>query len=79
MESTSDRFFSGASAQFVRAALDLVSYPGGLRRAAAAAPPSVATLDWERIHDRLVAALREAIDGTAVPPPNEAVYRLLPD
>ncbi|MCK9389309.1 MAG: glycosyltransferase family 1 protein [Sulfuritalea sp.] len=69
----------GASAQFVRAALDLVSYPGALHRAAAAAPPSVAALDWERIHQRLVAALRDAIDGIAVPSPNEAAHRMLPD
>jgi len=69
----------GISAQFVRAALDLVSYPGGLRRAAAAAPQSVAALDWECIHQRLVAALRDAIGGIAVPSPNEAAHRMLPD
>ncbi|OHC64756.1 MAG: glycoside hydrolase [Rhodocyclales bacterium GWA2_65_19] len=51
----------GASAQFVRAALDLVTRPGALRQAATAAPHSVAALDWERIHELLVETLRDAI------------------
>jgi glycosyltransferase involved in cell wall biosynthesis len=69
----------GASDQFVRAALDLVTRPGARRRIAAAAPQSVAALDWERIHEQLVAALHEAIARPAVPAANEAIYRFLPD
>ncbi|MCF8173703.1 MAG: glycosyltransferase family 1 protein [Burkholderiaceae bacterium] len=57
----------GASDQFERAALDLVTRPDTLRKAAAAAPASVAALDWDRIHDRLVAALREAMILPATP------------
>lgn len=69
----------GASDQFVRAALDLVTRPGARRRAADAAPHSVAMLDWELIHDRLVAALRDAIASPASPAANESSYRYLPD
>ena len=69
----------GASDQFVRAALDLVSRPHARRRAVEAAPVSVAALDWERIHDRLVAALREAITLPAVPTLDAATFRFLPD
>jgi len=70
----------GASDQFVRVALDLVTRPGVLQRSAEAAPQSVATLDWERIHDRLVAALREAIAPPVVPATNnESAFRFLPD
>ncbi len=69
----------GASDQFVRAALDLVTRPGARRRAAEAAPQSVAALDWERIHDRLEDALREAIGRPLHPAANESIYHLLPD
>ncbi|MDP2823723.1 MAG: glycosyltransferase family 1 protein [Sulfuritalea sp.] len=69
----------GAGDQFVRAALDFVTRPGARRRAAAAAPLSVAALDWERIHEQLLAALREAIARPAVPAANESIYRFLPD
>ena len=69
----------GASDQFVRAALDLVTYPGALRRAVAAAPPSVAVLDWERIHEQLLAALREAIARPAIAAPDAARFCFLPD
>ncbi len=69
----------GASDQFVRAALDLVTRPQARRRAAAAAPHSVAALDWEHIHEQLVAALREAIARPALPPEGEAMYRFLAD
>ena len=69
----------GASDQFVRAALDLVTRPGARRRAAEAAPQSVAALDWERIHDSLVAALQDAIAGPAITPANEPAYRFLPE
>ncbi len=70
---------AGASDQFVRAALDLVTRPGARRRAVVAAPHSVAMLDWELIHDRLVAALRDAIAHPASVAANEAAYRFLPD
>ena len=70
----------GASDHFVRVALDLVTRPGVRQRCAEAAPQSVAALDWERIHDRLVAALREAIAQPAVPAAkSESVYGFLPD
>ena len=69
----------GASDQFVRAALDLVTRPGVRQRAAGAAPRSVAMLDWDLIHDRLVAALRDAIAHPASPAADEANYRFLPD
>ena len=69
----------GASDQFVRGALDLVTRPQARRRAAAAAPCSVAALDWEHIHEQLVAALRDAIARPALPPEGEAVYRFLAD
>ncbi len=69
----------GAGDQFVRAALDLVTRPGALRRAAAAAPASVAALDWDRIHDQLVAALREAMARPAIPAPDAASFCLLSD
>lgn len=64
----------GASDQFVRAALDLVTRPGALRRASMAAPWSVAALDWEIIHDRLVEVLCEAIAGPEVPVRDESLY-----
>lgn len=67
----------GASDQFVRAALDLVTRPGARHRAAAAAPRSVAALDWERIHEQLLAALREAIARPMSPPAREAAYRCI--
>lgn len=69
----------GASEQFVRAALDLVTRAGARRRAAEAAPRSVAALDWERIHDRLVAALRDAIAQPAMAAANASMYGILPD
>ncbi|MCX7147120.1 MAG: glycosyltransferase family 1 protein [Sulfuritalea sp.] len=69
----------GASDQFVRAALDLVTRPGARYRAATAAPQSVASLDWERIHDRLVTALRDAIDRPTIAATNESIYHFLPD
>ncbi len=69
----------GASDQFVRGALDLVTRPLARRRAAMAAPHSVAALDWEHIHDQLVAALRDAIARPALPPADEAVYGFLAD
>jgi glycosyltransferase involved in cell wall biosynthesis len=69
----------GASDQFVRAALDLVTRPGVRQRAAEAAPRSVAMLDWDLIHDRLVAALRDAIAHPASPAADESNYRFLPD
>jgi glycosyltransferase involved in cell wall biosynthesis len=69
----------GASDQFVRAALDLVTRPGVRQRAAGAAPRSVAMLDWDLIHDRLVAALRDAIAHPASPAADESNYRFLPD
>ena len=69
----------GASDQFVRAALDLVTRPQARGRAAAAAPGSVAALDWEHIHEQLVAALRDAIARPALPPAGEAMYRFLAD
>ena len=71
--------YPGASDRFVRAALDLVTCPGLRQRAAGAAPQSVAALDWERIHDRLVNALREAIALPAMAAANESIYRFLPD
>jgi glycosyltransferase involved in cell wall biosynthesis len=67
----------GASDQFVRAALDLVTRPGARRRAASAAPASVAALDWERIHDQLLAALREAMGSPSSAMANESIYPVL--
>ena len=69
----------GAGDQFVRAALDLVTRPRTRRRAAVAAPCSVAALDWEHIHEQLVTALRDAIARPAMPPEEEVVYRFLAD
>ena len=69
----------GAGDQFVRAALDFVTRPAARRRAAEAAPQSVAALDWELIHDRLVVALRDAIASPALPATHESIYRFLPD
>lgn len=69
----------GASDQFVRAALDLVTRPQARRRAAMAAPYSVVALDWERIHEQLVAALRDAIARPASAAANESLFRFLPD
>lgn len=69
----------GVGDQFVRAALDLVSRPHVRRRAVEAAPRSVAALDWERIHDRLVAVLREAIARPAMAAANESIYGFVPD
>jgi len=69
----------GASDQFIRAALDLVTRPGARRRATAAAPQSVAALDWERIHDRLVDTLREAIARPAISMLDGSTFRFLPD
>ena len=64
----------GAGDQFVRAALDLVTRPGAVRRASMAAPWSVAALDWEIIHDRLVEVLREAIAAPVVPVPDQSLF-----
>jgi glycosyltransferase involved in cell wall biosynthesis len=69
----------GASDQFIRAALDLVTRPGALRGAAAAAPQSVAALDWERIHEQLVAALREAVARPTAPALDDSSFRFAPD
>jgi glycosyltransferase involved in cell wall biosynthesis len=69
----------GASDQFVRAALDLVTCPGALHRSATAAPPSVAALDWERIHEQLVTALREAIARPAIQASADSSFALVPD
>lgn len=54
----------GASAEFVRAALDFLSRPGALDRGRESAARSVARCDWNAIHDRLVDALHEAAAGT---------------
>ena len=69
----------GASAEFVRAALDLLTRPGARHRAATAAPQSVAALDWDLIHDRLVAALRDAIALPAIAAASESAYHFVPD
>jgi glycosyltransferase involved in cell wall biosynthesis len=69
----------GAGAQFVRATLDLVTRPGALHRAAASAPLTVATLDWERIHEQLVAALREAIARPAIQASANSNFAFVPD
>jgi glycosyltransferase involved in cell wall biosynthesis len=69
----------GASDQFMRAALDLVTRPGARQRAREIAPSSIAALDWEIIHDRLVAALRDAIARPVGPAADESIYRFLPD
>jgi glycosyltransferase involved in cell wall biosynthesis len=69
----------GASDEFVRAALDLVTRSGARRRAVEAAPRSVAMLDWELIHDRLVAALRDAIAHPAGLATTDSNYGFLPD
>lgn len=68
-----------ASDQFVRGALELVTRPQARRRAAVAAPHSVVALDWEHIHEQLVAALRDAIARPALPPADQAVYGFLAD
>ncbi len=69
----------GASGAFVRSVLDLVSRPGTRTRIAEVAPTSVAAFDWDRIHDRLVAVLREAIAGSTTKAANGAAFRFLPD
>ncbi len=69
----------GASDQFVRAALDLVTRPAARRRAAVAARHSIAALDWEGIHDQLVAALRDAIAQPPAPAANDPAYHVLFD
>jgi glycosyltransferase involved in cell wall biosynthesis len=69
----------GASDQFVRAALDLVTRPAARRRAAEAAPQSVAALDWELIHDRLVAALHDAIADPVSRAAADPNYQFVPD
>jgi len=69
----------GASDQFVRAALDLVCRPQARRRMAMAAPSSVAALDWEYIHEQLVAALRDAIDRPAPPAARQSIFSFRPD
>lgn len=70
---------AGASDQFVRAALDLVTRPGARARIAAAATRSVVAHDWERIYDRLEAALREAIARHPPVAADQSLYRFLPD
>ena len=66
----------GASEQFVRAALDLVTRPGARRRAAMAAPRSVAALDWDHIHEQLVAVLRDAVAQPLPPAAGETAWRM---
>jgi glycosyltransferase involved in cell wall biosynthesis len=68
----------GASDQFIRAALDLVTRPRARARIAAAAPHSIADHDWDRIHDRLVAVLREAIGQPAPMATAQSTFRFLP-
>lgn len=70
---------AGAAASFVRAALDLVTRPGALRQAAAQAPASVASLDWERIHDTLVAALHKAVSRHTAAATEQRLLGFLPD
>lgn len=67
----------GAGDQFERAALDLVTRPGARRRAAIAAPYSVAMLDWDSIYSQLEAALREAIAGATQPANGESPLHVL--
>jgi len=69
----------GAGDQFERAALDLVTRPGARRRTGKAAADSMASLDWETIHEQLLAALREAIEQPAPPPAAAPVYGFLAD
>ncbi|MDP1611227.1 MAG: glycosyltransferase family 1 protein [Sulfuritalea sp.] len=69
----------GAGDQFERAALDLVTRPAARQRMGKAAAASIAALDWEAIHDQLVAALREAIAQPAPPPAAVPAYGFLAD
>jgi glycosyltransferase involved in cell wall biosynthesis len=69
----------GAGDRFQRAGLDLVARPAARRRMGRAAAASVAALDWETIHDQLVAALREAIAQPAPPLAAAPRYRFLAD
>lgn len=52
---------AGDANAFVKAALRLAANAGELSRIRGEAAPSVAHLDWERIHDRFVETLRQRI------------------
>lgn len=69
----------GDSAAFVRSALDLVSRPGLRSKIAAAAAKSVEVFDWERIHDRLEATLRDAINRPQELAANDPTFHFMPD
>lgn len=69
----------GSRAGYVRAVLDLISRPGARRRIGANATESIAAFDWERIHDRLVMALREAIERPLTRSANAPDFHFLPD
>lgn len=69
----------GASDQFVRAALDLVTRPGARARIAAEARQSVASHDWERIHERLESVMREVIAHPTLPAVRRPLCEALPD
>jgi glycosyltransferase involved in cell wall biosynthesis len=54
---------AGDAAAFIEAAVRLAAEAEGLAQARMEAAPSVAHLDWDRVHDRLVSVLRERIAG----------------
>ncbi|MBI5109273.1 MAG: glycosyltransferase family 1 protein [Rhodocyclales bacterium] len=69
----------GVNAAFVRSALDLITRPGTRSRISACAAESVATHDWERIHERMACVLREAVRRTKVQAANGPAFHLMPD
>ena len=69
----------GARDQFERAALDFAVRPELRRRASLEAAASVSLIDWERINDRLVAHLREAMARSARLRRGESLFRFVPD
>lgn len=69
----------GSSAGYVRAVLDLVGRPGARRRIGAMAAERIAANDWERIHDRLVMVLHEAIERQRTLAANAPTFHVLAD
>jgi glycosyltransferase involved in cell wall biosynthesis len=69
----------GDSGAYVRSVLDLAGRPDSRARIAERATASVAAFDWDRIHDRLVVVLREAIDQSTVQAANGPAFHFLPD
>lgn len=70
---------AGDDAAFIAAALDLATQPEQLTLLRTLATPSIAHLDWERIHDRFAELLGEVVRKHRRRANGDRPYVLLPD